>query len=539
MRVEPVESSHGMVVAGHPEAAAAGLAILTAGGNAVDAAVAVALSLGVAEPYGSGLGGKLMLLYREAASRKTWAIEALDQSPGLDVTAYLARPAPDRNRGHGSVCVPGLAAGLWMAHQQWGRLPWRRDVDPAIQLARAGFTVLPRSRDFFAEQEAKLRSDPETARIYLPAGALPEVGSRLTNPDLADTMETLAAEGADGFYRGRVASSIVAASQGGGGMLTMRDLADYRAVLTEPVGVDFLGHRLLSGPPPTSGSALLLATLKVFETESFDGRELRTATNLDLLGRAWRQIRPLVQRSIADVPEAAASLEALLAPKSIDRLRAALGRQLVTDAGPWPDAGGWEEDRAAATSHFIVVDREGNVVSATQSLSHHFGSGVVPPGTGVILNNSMANFAYRDATGVNYVAPRKKPRSTIAPVIVLKENQPVLAIGVPGSSRIPTALLQVLLDNFVLGRPLAEAIGDTRFHFAVDAAADDQVSFQAEQSLGAEICKDLQARGWTTVLNEPAGRGLYYGGVTAVRLRPDGTREGYADPRRTNSAVGY
>src|SRR4051812_41693979 len=210
--VTPVTAKHGMVVAGHPEATEAGVKTLQAGGNAIDAAVAVSLALGVAEPYGSGLGGKIMLLYYEASSGHTYAVDGMDAAASLDVAAYLARPEDDHSYGYGSVCVPGLAAGLWTAHRKWGKLKWADNVAPAIKLAREGFEVLPKTREFFAEQEKKLRrGDAEIARLYLPGGQLPAAGSRLANPDLAKTLELLAHHGRDGFYRGPVAEAIVTA----------------------------------------------------------------------------------------------------------------------------------------------------------------------------------------------------------------------------------------------------------------------------------------------------------------------------------------
>ena len=187
--VTPVRGRDGMVVAGHPEAAALGLAVLRAGGNAVDAAVATSLALGVAEPYGSGLGGKLMLLHFEAKTGRVTAIDAMDAAGSVDVTRWIAMPAEERATGYPSVCVPGLAAGLWTAHRRWGVKPWAEVVRPAIDLARGGFEILPKSREQFAEQEKKLRKgDAEIAGLYLPGGRLPEVGSRLPNEDLARTI---------------------------------------------------------------------------------------------------------------------------------------------------------------------------------------------------------------------------------------------------------------------------------------------------------------------------------------------------------------
>ena len=539
--VEVVKAAHGMVVAGHPQAAQAGVDILQAGGNAIDAAVAVSLALGVAEPYSSGLGGKLMLLYYEAASGRTYALDAMDAAGSLDVTAYLRRPEEDHSYGYGSVCVPGLAAGLWTAHQKWGRQPWADNIAPALKLARAGFEVLPKTRIFFAEQEKKLRrGDAEIARLYLPDGKLPVVGSHLANADLARTLELLAQHGRDGFYRGPVAAAIVAASAQGGGALTLDDLAHYEARLVEPIGLDFRGYRLLASPPPTNGAPLFLTIMKALEDETFVGGPLRSAVNLDRIGRVWREVQPLVQRGLGDAPEAYFNYEKMIAPDSIAairrRARAPTG---AVPAVAWWDDSGASESAMAATTHFIVADAAGNIVCATQSQSLHFGAGVVPPGTGVVLNDSMSNFAYTDPRSINYVAPGKRPRSTIAPTIVFRSGQPILAIGIPGAARIPTALLQVLLDRLAFDRPLREAIGDTRVHFELNWRKDNQESLQAEASLPAADFAALSRLGWKVELAEPAGAGQIFGGINAIEVNAAGGYTGYADPRRTNAARGY
>lgn len=580
VRVEPVAGRHGMVVAGHPQATAIGVDVLRRGGNAVDAAVAVSLALGVAEPYGSGLGGKLMLLYYEAVSGRTYAVDALDAAGSLDVADFLQRPERERSLGYGSVCVPGLPAGLWLAHEKWGRAPWAELVAPAAQLARDGFEVLPKTREFFAEQERKLRdSGAEIARLYLPRGELPAVGSRLANADLARALELFAAQGRDGFYRGPVAAAIVAAMKQGGGVVTAADLAAYEPRIVEPLTLDFRGFRLLAAPPPTNGAPLVLTILKVLEDETM-AAPLRRAANLDLIGRVWREVYPLVQAGIADVPEAAFNYEKLVAPDSIAALRAKVAAPAnraaaaavagVADGFPSAaefapagtfDHSGFSASAAAATTHFVVADREGNVVCATQSQSLHFGAGVVAPGTGIVLNNSMSNFSYTDARSVNYVAAGKRPRSTIAPMIVFRRaagapgeraptpggrtgssarhfDPPFLALGIPGASRIPTALLQVLLDRLALNRPLAEAIGDTRVHWDSNWRRNE-IGFEAEQSLPADEVARLRDIGWKVTLPEPAGTGRHFGGVNAIERTADGSYLGYADPRRTNAAAGY
>ena len=193
----------------------------------------------------------------------------------------------------------------------------------------------------------------------------------------------------------------------------------------------------------------------------------------------------------------------------------------------------------AATTHFVVADAAGNIVCATQSLSLHFGAGVVPTGTGVVLNDSMSNFAFSEPDGINYVAPGKRPRSTIAPTIVFRGGKPVFAIGIPGASRIPTAMLQALLDRLALGRSLAGAIGDTRFHFDRNWRKNDEETFEAERSLPAADAEALRQLGWKVNLVEAAGTGRNFGGINAIEVNAGGGYTGYADPRRTNAAVGY
>ncbi len=226
-----------------------GRAVLKNGGNAIDAAVATSLALGVAEPYGSGLGGKLMLLYFEAKSGRVYALDAMDACGSrIDPEAYQSLPNEVRSYGYTAVCVPGLVAGLWAAHQKWGAHSWAADVTPAVALARDGVELLPKAREFFLEQEKKLRrGDGEIARFYLPAGRLPDTGMSLKNADLSATLELLAKRGRDGFYRGPVAESIVKAAQSGGGALTLDDFARYEVRVVEPIGIDFHGSFQHSG----------------------------------------------------------------------------------------------------------------------------------------------------------------------------------------------------------------------------------------------------------------------------------------------------
>lgn len=529
---ETVIASHAMVVAGHPEAAEAGLAVLRAGGNAVDAAVAVSLSLGVAEPFGSGLGGKLMLLYYDARSRRVHVIEAMDAaSTTLQVAAFLARPEPERTEGGASVAVPGLPDGLWRAHQRWGVRPWTEDVAPARALAEHGAFVLPKTAELIAASSARIADNPEAARLYLPQGRPPIVGSRLPNADLARTLARYSAEGPGAIYRGAIAEALVATVQRAGGFLTAADLAAYRAHDAKPIVVPFYGGQLYSSSSPTGGGVTLLAALATLRDAPWTPGRLRNAANLDRLGRTFQTVSAAVNEIIGDANAAEQDISRLFSPSSIEALR-----RRAAAPGPITRSLALVEAGAASTTHFIVVDAKRNIVCATQSLSFHFGCGLVAPGTGILLNNSLSNFSVRDPLHRNFPAPGRRPRSTIAPTLWLGADlRPRLALGLPGGQRIPTALLQILIDYAAFERPLADAIGDIRLHFV---NGDQGSVLEYEAGLPPEESESLGQRGWATAEIEPAGTGIHFGGVSAVEFLPDGTLRGHADRRRTNAARG-
>ena len=546
--VEPVYAQNGMVVAGHPEAAAAGLRILKAGGNAIDAAVATSLCLGIAEPYGSGLGGKLVLLYYETATQAVTAVEALDESSqSLDVKSFRKLSYEKRSEGGAAVCVPGLPAGIYMAHQRWGGLPWPEVVQPAIDLARSGSMVLPQTVVFFTKRESRLRVSRAAKRIYLPDGKLPKAGSRFTNPDLAKTLTSFAQDGSDGFYKGWVAKAIIKAVRKYGGILTFDDLAGYRAEFKKPATANFLNYQVFSGPPPTSGGAAIMLTLLALDGQNWEGSILRNAANLDRFGRILQQVYPVIQGNIGDVPDVNERMRRIFHKTVIETIR-----RRAIDANPKSPFPEWNKTSfrmnelksataaisvPASTTHFVIVDKEGNAVSVTQSLSHHFGSGVVAAGTGVILNNTMVNFAVRNRNSVNIAAPGKRPRSTVSPSLIFRDGKPALVLGLPGGQRIPTGVLQVILDYTVFNRPLSEAVADTRFHLLRSLNRTQPVNrFDFEPEVDEDLLLQMKILGWKTNIPKNAE---YFGGLNAIEIITDDELMGIADPRRTNAAMGY
>lgn len=529
--IAPVAGSGGIVVAGHPEAAAVGAALLAAGGNAIDAAVGVSLALGVAEPYGSGLGGKLMLLFHEAGARHTHVVDGMDQAGlSLDANAYRRLPIVARFNDWTAVAVPGLPFALFDAHARWGRLAWAEVVRPAAVLAEMGPVVLPQNRVLFAEREDRLLGSTALSLLFMPRGQLPEVGMRLPQPGLAASLNVFAREGIAAFRDGALAQAIVTASHEGGGHLTMEDFLRYEVRFPAPLRVTFGAETLVGSPPPTTGATLAFAMLKVLEGASLMS-PLRTADNLDLVGRAWRLTLPIVRDEVSDREGGLDSWYRLLSAPSLGQLR----RQLhETDTSSWP-ATSVLTGANDATTHFVVADADGNVVSATQSLSLHFGAGVLA--AGIILNNSMSNFAFDDPGHPNYAAPGRRPRSTITPTLILRDEQPILALGAPGGQRIPTAMVQVLLDHLVLGRPLNEAIGDTRLHWFRSGDGSVPDTLESETSLPLDVELGLRSRGWKVDRREDPGTGRHFGGVNAIYFGPNGVWEGVADPRRSNAVA--
>jgi len=534
-RVVPVVAPHVMVVSGHPEATAVGLETLRAGGNAMDAAAAISLSLGVVEPYGSGLGGRLALLYYDAGKKEVTAVQAFEAaSYSLDVEAVRRQPQKAHQIGGSAACVPGLPAGLFAAHQRWGRMKWIQVVRPAIHLAKEGFQVLPPALNFFRAQEQKLRQHAELGRIYLPEGRFPQPGSTLTSPDLAATLEQFARQGPDAIYRGAIAAAIIRTVTKGGGIMTMEDLARYQPVIGAPCDFEFGGYRVFTSAPPGTGGPILQLAVMATPTGGWPADTLRDPANLDLFGRIVRALYPIVQREIGDTSDALARYRWVTSPEGIGRVRA----QAEADRGrPLAVApSSRDEIAASSTTHFVVADAQGNIVTATQSTGNHFGCGEVAEGTGIVLNDWMNSLTYAEPESPNFVAPGKRGRSTTTPTLVFQEQRPVVALGVPGGQRIPIAVAQVLLDYIVFKRPLEKAIGDTRFHIVRPTTSSELRNlFTFEPTVPPATLTALRKLGWDARVMENVE---YFGGFTAIEFTADGLR-GLADPRRTNVAAGF
>jgi gamma-glutamyltranspeptidase/glutathione hydrolase len=524
---ERLESNHGLVVAGHPEAAQIGASILESGGNTIDAVVATAFALGVAEPYGSGIGGKCAILYYDAASKTTYYIDGLDASGKHFDSDYASKKGSRAFvEGTKGVGIPGMVAALHLAHKKWGSQSWSSLIEPSIELTKKGFEVVEGMPVFFERRVNRIRSNPECASIYLPSDTVPKVGDRIRNIDLGKTMKRIAEYGAEGFYRGELAETIVSYLRKNGSHLTVQDFEEYQARIFPSISIAFEGSTIVSSGRPTSGGAMLLKLLKSLEDHPWaQSSDLRTPEHVSAWADKLRLLYPVIQSNFADTDDFYERWDEVLNLPVVDDMREVAHSGSINDH-PW---------ESSFTTHFVVVDTDGNVASVTTSLSHHFGSGVVVPGTGVVLNNSLKNFSFQDDQNVNYVGPNKRPRSTICPTIVFKNEQPVLAIGLPGGGRIPTTLSAALLDILVFDRSPGAAIADTRFHLLRSRSPyPDSNQIQLESHSDDALANALSELGWATEVLEDTEA---FGGITALEKKSDSLWVGWADERRSNAAA--
>ena len=519
------------VATAHPLATEAALEVLRAGGNAFDAAVAAAAALAVVEPYGSGLGGGGFFLLHRAADGRELMLDARERAP-LAARRDLYLDADGRVIPKASVdgplaaAVPGLPAALTHLAGRYGRLPLARSLAPAIALAREGFPVDARYRALARFRLEALRASPEAARIFLADGEVPPEGWRLRQPELAAVLEALARRGREGFYAGPVAEALVEGVRAAGGIWTREDLAAYRVVEREPVRGTYRGIRVTSASLPSSGGIVLLEMLHVLE--GYPLERLAPATRVHLLVEAMRRAYRDRAVHLGDPDLVAVPVERLLSRDYAAGLRAGIRLDRATPSALLPGAAG--EAAGDHTTHFSILDAEGNRVAATLSINFPFGSGFVPPGTGVLLNDEMDDFAAKPGVPnlyglvggeANAIAPGKRPLSSMSPTF-LDDGRRLAILGTPGGSRIITMVLLATLD-FAAGRGPRSWVGLGRFHHQF---LPDEV--QAEPgALGAELIRALEAMGHR--VRVPGRR---WGNMQAVLWdRERGAVEAASDPR--------
>jgi gamma-glutamyltranspeptidase/glutathione hydrolase len=537
---QPACGLQAMVASAHPAATGVGVAVLRDGGNAVDAAVAVAFALAVCEPYSSGLGGGGFLLTFEAESGTCSALDARETAPAAahrDMFLVGGEPDAGLSRyGPLSVAVPGLVRGLAEAHRKHGSLPWSRLVLPARDLARGGITVSPTLRARILK--CKGRFNQEALDIFVPGGQVPAVGDNLVQADLAATLDAIAREGAEVFYSGPIAASLAACAAADGRGLAPADLAAYRPRWREPVNGRYRGLDIVSMPPPSSGGIHLVQMLAILEDFDLPSMGFGSAASTHHLAEAMKFAFADRSLYLGDTDFVPVPVGMLLAASRLDSLRS-----LIT-----PDAALAESSIQGApvvfaesdeTTHLSVVDGQGNAVAATLTINLSFGSGLVAAGTGVILNDEMDDFVSApgrpNAFGLvggeaNSVAPGKRPLSSMTPTIVLQDGHVRMVTGSPGGSRIISATMQTIVNVVDHGMNALEAATAPRVHHQWYPARLYHEPF----GMSPDTRSILGEWGHRVAERAPMGN------VQIIVVDPEsGLRYGASDPRGMGTAAGY
>jgi gamma-glutamyltranspeptidase/glutathione hydrolase len=546
----PVAAERGMVVSAQHLATDVGVNVLKRGGNAVDAAVAVGYALAVVYPAAGNLGGGGFMTIRFADGRKTF-LDFRERAPraatrdmyldnegkvvdGLSTTGWLA------------VGVPGTVSGLEYARKKYGTMSRAELIDPAVDLAEDGFTLDQGDVDMLATATDDFRKFPPTSEIFLKGGQPFVATQRLIQHDLARTLRLIRARGADGFYRGRTAAAIVKASRAGGGIVDLEDLASYTTRELAPLECDYRGYHLISAPPPSSGGVALCEMLNILE--GYPLREFGWGSAQALHYEIEAMRRAFVDRNtlLGDPTFVKNPVERL-----IDKGYAAKIRETIS-----PNKAGISSDfgkdvashEGSNTTHFSIIDHEGNAVSLTYTLNDWFGARVVASGTGVLMNDEMDDFTANpgriNAYGVvpgdaNAIAPGKIPLSSMSPTIITKDGKPVLVLGTPGGRRIITTVLQTILNVVDYQMNIQEAVDAPRLHHQWFP----DVTNTEPRAISPDTRKILEGMGYRFDETLPANHvAAIMVGAPNLDGKPVGRNRFYGanDPRRgTGSAAGY
>jgi gamma-glutamyltranspeptidase/glutathione hydrolase len=515
-----VVAKNGMVASAHPLASNAGLAVLKAGGNAVDAAVASAFALGVVEPNATGIGGEGMVVIYMADSKKTVAIDYRSVAPLSDMSKIKFGAV-----GHVSVAVPGVVAGLAAALEKYGTMSLAEVLVPAIMYARDGFIVSETLAQTITDNFDPITKNDALLEILAPEGLPLAAGDRMKNPALAETLEKIAFGGADVFYKGKIAEAIVADMASKGGFITMADLAAYKAIEREPVRGSYRGYEVISAPPPVGGLTVI-EILHILENFGIADQDPLSTRNVHIIAEAMKRGFADNSAFIGDPAFFKVPVKGLL-DKEYAKTRASEINPLALSASI---KAGEPSNEHPSTTHLSVVDSDGNMVALTQTLSGFWGAKVAVPGTGIILNNEMQNWSAR---GPNAYAPGKRMRTTISPTILAKDGKTFASLGTPGAARIISTMVLLTINLVDYGMGVQEAIEAPRFY-----ARDTEKVLSVEKRLPSMTKSDLEKMGYSLKVYEDFD--LFFGGAQAIVIDPvTGELRGGADPRRDGAVYGY
>ncbi len=541
-RFHPVHAKNGMVASESSYATRAGIEVLREGGNAVDAAVTVGFVLAVTFPRAGNLGGGgfmvaylgdktgvIALDYRETAPKAAKRDMFLDTRGNVDKTKSRHSIL--------SVGVPGTVAGLTYALENYGTISLERALTPAIKLAKEGFVVDQQLRNSLIGAKKGIKGTPQSLDTYFKADSSPyEVGELLVQPELAKTLEEIAKHGSKAFYHGSIAEKMDGFMKANGGLITKQDMRDYKPILREPVHGNYKGYEIYSMPPPSSGGVHLIQMVNVLAGFSLGDFGQNSAASIHLMAEAMRFAYADRSLHLGDPDFSTIPVQWLISDKyaksireRIDKAHAIPSKEL--NPGTVPGSGGSD------TTHFSVVDKDGNAVSNTYTLNFGYGSKITLPGTGILLNNEMDDFSSKpgepNAYGLlgaekNAIEPHKRMLSSMTPTIVMRDGKPFLITGSPGGSLIITTVLQVILNVIEYGLNVAEATNAPRVHHQWFPDV-----LRVEEGISSDTINILRSMGHNVVIKSTMGSA-----DTIMCL--DGYLYGASDPRRPGGlAAGY
>lgn len=526
---------HGCVASAHPLASAAGVKVLKAGGNAVDAAVATSLALGVVAPAFSGIGGGGFLMvhlhggdtlyidYRETAPRRAEP-DMFELGPDGEALDFA------NSMGYRAVAVPGTIAGLSYALENYGNLRFGEVASYAIDYAKRGFeisnfvgTIMSNNVDNAVQ---KFRRHPETAREWMKGGRTYRKGEKKVSPAFGRMLEQVSREGPDAFYRSDFAKALAAEMAKNGGIIDGKDLATYAPKVRKPVKGTYRGYDVHAMPPPSLGGTAIIQMLNILEDTDVGGTGLNTAETIGTMAKALGVVWADLRRQLADPDYVKIDQEKLTSKDYAARLWFNRGERGATRDG----TGG------SKTTHMSVIDKDRNVAAITESIECYFGSGVTIPGYGFLLNDTMHDFDAAPGT-VNSIQPGKRPRSNMTPTLLLKEGEPFLVAGSAAGPRIVTATLQTIINVVDHSLGVQEAVDAPRFHYSGSG------SLKVESRVRPGVRKQLGQMGFETeepnYLQLKPGYDVYFGGVHAIQVGKRGGLVGAADSRRQGGVAGY
>ncbi|WP_085505093.1 gamma-glutamyltransferase [Thalassobacillus devorans] len=535
--------SEGMVATAHPDASKIGADVLKKGGTAMDAAIAIQFALNVTEPMMSGIGGGGFMMVYDAEADDVSIIDSRERAPaGATPDMFLDEdgnviPFSERHISGDAVGVPGTLKGLMEAHERWGIKPFNQLINPAIKLAHSGVEVNGVLADAIADNQDKLARSA-AAEVFMPDGEPLQEGDILVQRDLADTFKKIRKDGVDAFYGGEIGQALADTVQDFDGSMTSQDLENYELTIDEPVTGTYRGYEIASMSPPSSGGLTILQMLKILEGFDLSDYDVKSPEKYHLLAEAMHLAYADRNTYIGDTQFVDVPMEGMLNEDYLAERRSLIelweANDNVEPGDPWAYQDGEPAEAAAQpddreigeTTHFTVADKWGNLVSYTTTIEQVFGTGIMVPGYGFMLNNELTDF---DAVpgGPNQVEPNKRPMSSMSPTIVFKDGEPFMTVGSPGGPTIITSVLQTIINVIDYDMGLQDAIEEPRIY----SSSYPQIRW--EEGIPASTRETMEAWG-----HEWQRSPVNIGNVQAIKILEDGSFIGAADSTREGTAIG-